>query len=120
VVAGTRDGRLLLWQDPDESPTLLARLGDHPVSAVRPVCRRGEVHYAVSSRAFGVTVYQPGHPGDATFGAPSPVRWVAATPEALFGADQEELSLFVWRWEEQRQPVRTLRIRDKVRDLWAE
>jgi hypothetical protein len=118
VVAGTSDGRLLLWRRQGEKPREIARLGRHAVYAVRPVLTEGRVHYVIGSRSSYVYVRDAAGASEMTFQATRPVRWVDASSDFLFGVDQGGCRLYLWEWSSREQPTREFLLPEKIRDLW--
>lgn len=117
VVVGTRDGRLLAWDDGDHDLREIARWGPHPVSAVRAASFQGKPYYVVAAKLSGVHASDYDGLEETFYCAQERIRWVAATCDAIFGVEESGRRVLVWSWTRRDRPAGYWTFREPVEAL---
>jgi len=120
LVAGNRSGKLYRWDlDDPGSPQALNVLKKNPVYMLRQARIAGQGFYVIGSKDFTVTVCAPQKDIYRDYQAREEVRWVDGAADFIVGVSRSGYKVFCWDAHRQSDPVLTIRVSDKVQDLYV-
>lgn len=120
LVAGNRSGKLYRWQlDDPNSPESFGVIKHNPIFMLRHTQIAGQPYFAIGSKDFTVTVCEPKKDLFREYQAREEVRWVEAAGDFVFGVSRSGYKVFCWDVFRQTEPKLTIRVSDKVQDLFA-
>ncbi|MBL4849135.1 MAG: hypothetical protein JKY65_26725 [Planctomycetes bacterium] len=120
LVAGNRNGKLYRWQlDDPNSPESFGVIKHNPIFMLRHTQIAGQPYFAIGSKDFTVTVCEPKSDLFREYQAREEVRWVEAAGDFVFGVSRSGYKVFCWDVFRQTEPKLTIRVSDKVQDLFA-
>lgn len=119
LVAGNKNGRIYRWDlddpgSPDEFPVKKA----NPIYMIRPARIAGQHFYVIGSKDFTVTAAAPDKDLFREYHAREEIRWVDAAADFVTGISRAGYKVFCWDVRKQSEPVLTIRVSDKVQDLF--
>lgn len=113
LMAGTRDGRLFLWQ-PGGNWNETAFRTSGPVFRITAPTSLREPMWIVGARQPAVHVLNADGELLEEYRSRYPIRWVAAGKQGVLGVDRFGQELLVWRWEDPSAPCRRIRVPDQI------
>lgn len=120
VVAGNRAGKTYRWRlDDPGSPEAMGVLKQNPIYMLRPARIAGQRFFVIGSKDFTVTAAEPRKDLFREYQAREEVRWVDASGDFVFGVSRSGYKLFAWDVLRQTEPRLTIRVSDKVQDLFV-
>ncbi len=120
VVAGSRGGKTYRWHHDDPgSPEAMGVLKQNPIFMLRHARIAGQRYYVIGSKDFTVTAAEPRKDLFREYQAREEVRWVDAAGDFVFGVSRSGYKLFCWEVLRQIEPKLTIRVSDKVQDLFV-
>lgn len=120
LVAGNRSGKLYRWTvDDPNSPESFGVIKPNPIFMLRQTQIAGQPYFAIGSKDFTVTVCEPKRDLFREYQAREEVRWVEAAGDFVFGVSRSGYKIFCWDVFRQTEPKLTIRVSDKVQDLFA-
>ena len=120
LVAGNRSGKLYRWSvDDPNSPESFGVIKHNPIFMLRQTQIAGQSYFAIGSKDFTVTVCEPKRDLFREYQAREEVRWVEAAGDFVFGVSRSGYKIFCWDVFRQTEPKLTIRVSDKVQDLFA-
>lgn len=119
LVAGNKNGRIYKWDlddpgSPDEFPVKKA----NPIYMIRPARIAGQHFYVIGSKDYTVTAAAPDKDVYREYHAREEVRWVDAAADFVTGISRAGYKVFCWDVKKQSEPVLTIRVSDKVQDIF--
>ena len=117
LLAGTADGRLLLWRGFDARPELVLHEPDRPVYSVFALRRGGRDLVLVGAGTRHVTALDIAAGEERTLRAPQPVTWVRACGRSVYAVARSAHVLFVWSWALADGVPRAIPVEERVVDL---
>ncbi|HBP17278.1 MAG TPA: hypothetical protein DEA08_05700 [Planctomycetes bacterium] len=120
VVAGNRSGKLYRWKlsDPN-SPESFGVMKKNPIFMLRNTEIAGQPYFVIGSKDFTVTACEPKKDLYRDYQAREEVRWVDAAGDFVFGVSRSGYKVFCWDPLRQSEPKLTIRVSDKVQDLFV-
>ncbi len=119
-MAGNRSGKLYRWSlDDPNSPESFGVIKHNPIFMLRHTQIAGQPYFAIGSKDFTVTVCEPKKDLFREYQAREEVRWVEAAGGFVFGVSRSGYKVFCWDVFRQTEPKLTIRVSDKVQDLFA-
>ncbi len=120
LVAGTKSGRLYRWGlDDPGSPEAFHVVKKNPIYMLRHARIAGHGFYVIGSKDFTVTAAEPRRDVFREYQAREEVRWVDAAADFVFGVTRSGYKVLAWDALRQTEPVLTIRVSDKVQDLFV-
>tara|TARA_R110002072_G_scaffold102254_3_gene224981 strand:+ start:798 stop:2681 length:1884 start_codon:yes stop_codon:yes gene_type:complete len=120
LVAGNRSGKLYRWSlDDPNSAESFGVIKHNPIFMLRHTQIAGQPYFAIGSKDFTVTVCEPKKDLFREYQAREEVRWVEAAGDFVFGVSRSGYKVFCWDVFRQTEPKLTIRVSDKVQDLFA-
>jgi hypothetical protein len=119
LLAGNKNGRIYRWDlddpgSPDEFPVKKA----NPIYMIRPARIAGQHFYVIGSKDYTVTAAAPDKDLYREYHAREEVRWVDAAADFVTGISRAGYKVFCWDVKKQSEPVLTIRVSDKVQDIF--
>lgn len=119
LVAGNKNGRIYRWDlddpgSPDEFPVKKA----NPIYMIRPARIAGQHFYVIGSKDYTVTAAAPDKDLFREYHAREEVRWVDGAADFVTGISRAGYKVFCWDVKKQSEPVLTIRVSDKVQDIF--
>lgn len=119
LIAGNKNGRIYKWDlddpgSPDEFPVKKA----NPIYMIRPAKIAGQLFYVIGSKDYTVTAAAPDKDLYREYHAREEVRWVDAAADFVTGISRAGYKVFCWDVKKQSEPVLTIRVSDKVQDIF--
>ena len=121
VVAGNRAGKTYRWQlDDPGSPEAMGVMKQNPIYMLRHARIAGQGFFVIGSKDFTVTVAEPRKDLFREYQAREEVRWVDAAGDFVFGVSRSGFKVFCWDALRQIEPKLTIRVSDRVQDLFVQ
>jgi hypothetical protein len=115
LVAGNRSGRIYSWSlDDPGSAHAFDVLKKNPIYMLRHTRLAGTPFFVIGSKDFTVTLAEPRKNLFRDYQAREEVRWVY-----VIGVSRSGYKLFCWDAHHQSQPKLTIRVADKIQDLFV-
>lgn len=120
LIAGNKNGRIYRWDlddpgSPDEFPVKKS----NPIYMIRPARIAGQLFYVIGSKDYTVTAAAPEKDLYREYHAREEVRWVDAAADFVTGVSRAGYKVFCWDVKKQSEPVLTIRVSDKVQDIFV-
>lgn len=120
LVAGNRAGKIYRWQlDDPTSPQAFTVLKKNPIYMLRHARIAGHGFYVIGSKDFTVTAAEPRRDVYREYQAREEVRWVDGAADFVVGVSRSGYKVFAWDAHHQTEPRITIRVADKVQDLFV-
>lgn len=120
VVAGNRAGKIYRWHvDDPTSPQAFNVLKKNPIYMLRHARIAGQGFYIIGSKDFTVTAAEPRRDVYREYQAREEVRWVDGAADYIVGVSRSGYKVFAWDAHRQTEPQLTIRVADKVQDLFV-
>jgi len=120
LVAGNRGGKLYRWRlDDPNSPEDFKVKKQNPIFMLRHTTIAGQDFFVMGSKEFTVTAAEPRKDVFREYQAREEVRWVDAAGDYIFGVSRSGYKVFCWDTLVQNEPKLTIRVSDKVQDLFV-
>lgn len=120
LVAGNRAGKIYRWHlDDPTSPQAFSVLKKNPIYMLRHARIAGHGFYVIGSKDFTVTAAEPRRDVYREYQAREEVRWVDAAADFVVGVSRSGYKVFAWDAHHQTEPRLTIRVADKVQDLFV-
>jgi hypothetical protein len=120
VVAGNRSGKLFRWTHDDPgSAESIDVVKKNPIYMLRHTQLGGQSFFIIGSKDFTVTVAAPRKDVYREYQAREEVRWVEGAGDYVFGVSRSGFKVFCWEVNHQSSPKLTIRVSDKVQDLFV-
>ncbi|MEZ6187051.1 MAG: hypothetical protein R3F62_18830 [Planctomycetota bacterium] len=120
LVAGNRSGRIYSWAlDDPGSAHAFDVLKKNPIYMLRHTRLAGTPFFVIGSKDFTVTLAEPRKNLFRDYQAREEVRWVDAASDYVIGVSRSGYKLFCWDAHHQSQPKLTIRVADKIQDLFV-
>jgi hypothetical protein len=119
LIAGNKNGRIYKWDlddpgSPDEFPVKKS----NPIYMIRPCKIAGQLFYVIGSKDFTVTAAAPDKDLYREYHAREEIRWVDAAADFVTGISRAGYKVFCWDVKKQSEPLLTIRVSDKVQDIF--
>jgi len=120
LYAGTKTGQILVWDlaDPN-SPEEYPIKKKNSIYMLRVAQIAGRDHLIIGSKDFTVSVAAPEKELYREYRAREEVRWVDGAGDYVIGVSRSGYKLFAWEVETQSKPALTVRVSDKIQDLFV-
>lgn len=120
LVAGNKSGQILEWDlndpnSPRESPVKKK----NPIYMLRSCSIAGQEYLIIGSKDYTVTLAAPEKELYREYHAREEVRWVDGAGDFIVGVSRSGYKIFVWDVQKQGEPKLTIRVSDKVQDLFV-
>jgi hypothetical protein len=120
LLAGNKNGRIYRWDlDDPGSPREFPVKRSNPIYMIRPARLAGQTFYVIGSKDFTVTAAAPDKDVYRDYHAREEVRWVDAAADFVCGVSRAGYKIFCWEVRKQSEPVLTIRVSDKVQDIFV-
>ena len=120
LIAGNRSGRIYAWDlDDPGSAHAFDVVKKNPIYMLRHTQLAGTGFYVIGSKDFTVTLAEPRKNLFRNYQAREEVRWVDAASDYVAGVSRSGYKIFCWDTHHQSQPKLTIRVSDKVQDLFV-
>ncbi len=120
VFAGTKGGRILRWSHSDPgSPREFNVRKTEPIFMLRVAEVRGEPHLLVGAKEHGLTAVNLTDGRAADYRARDQIRWVDGASDFVYGVSRGGYAIHIWQAEKLDAEVLTLRVADRVQDVWV-
>lgn len=120
LVAGNKNGRIYCWDlDDPGSPREFPVKKSNPIYMIRPARIAGQQFYVIGSKDYTVTAAAPDKDVYREYHAREEVRWVDAAADFVTGVSRSGYKVFCWETRKQSEPTLTIRVSDKVQDLFV-
>jgi hypothetical protein len=120
LVAGNKNGRIYCWDlDDPGSPSEFPVKKSNPIYMIRPARIAGQLFYVIGSKDYTVTAAAPDKDVYREYHAREEIRWVDAAADFVTGVSRSGFKLFCWDTHKQGEPTLTIRVSDKVQDLFV-
>jgi hypothetical protein len=120
LVAGSRSGKLYRWTlDDPNSPESFGVVKQNPIFMLRHTQIAGQPYFVIGSKDFTVTACEPKKDLFREYQAREEVRWVDAAGDYVFGVSRSGYKVFCWDTLRQTEPKLTIRVSDKVQDIFV-
>lgn len=120
LVAGNRAGKIYRWHlDDPTSPQAFNVLKKNPIYMLRHARIAGHGFYVIGSKDFTVTAAEPRRDVYREYQAREEVRWVDGAADFVVGVSRSGYKVFAWDAHHQTEPRITIRVADKVQDLFV-
>lgn len=120
LVAGNRAGKIYRWHlDDPTSPQAFNVLKKNPIYMLRHARIAGHGFYIIGSKDFTVTAAEPRRDVYREYQAREEVRWVDGAADFVVGVSRSGYKVFAWDAHHQTEPRLTIRVADKVQDLFV-
>lgn len=120
LVAGNRAGKIYRWSlDDASSPQAFNVLKKNPIYMLRHARIAGHGFYIIGSKDFTVTAAEPKRDVYREYQAREEVRWVDGAADWIIGVSRSGYKVFAWDALHQTEPKLTIRVADKVQDLFV-
>lgn len=121
VIAGNRAGRTYRWTlDDPGSPEAMGVMKQNPIYMLRHTRIAGQGFFVIGSKDFTVTVAEPRKDLFREYQAREEIRWVDAAGDYVFGVSRSGFKIFCWDALRQIEPKLTIRVSDRVQDLFVQ
>ena len=121
LVAGNKNGRIYRWSlDDPNSPEAFNVLKKNPIFMLRHTQIAGQGFYVIGSKEFTVSVAEPRKDLFREYQAREEVRWVDGAGDYIVGVSRSGYKVFCWDALRQTEPKLTIRVSDKVQDLFLQ
>ena len=91
----------------------------NPIFMLRNTEIAGQPYFVIGSKDFTVTACEPKKDLYRDYQAREEVRWVDAAGDFVFGVSRSGYKVFCWDTLRQSEPKLTIRVSDKVQDLFV-
>jgi hypothetical protein len=120
LIAGNKSGQILEWDlndpnSPRESPVKKK----NPIYMLRSTEIAGQEYLIIGSKDYTVTLAAPDKSLYREYHAHEEVRWVDGAGDFIIGVSRSGYKIFVWDVQQQSEPKLTIRVSDKVQDLFV-
>jgi hypothetical protein len=120
LVAGNRAGKLYRWDlDDPGSAQAFNVLKKNPIYMLRHAQIAGHGFYIIGSKDFTITAAEPRRDVYREYQAREEVRWVDGAADFIVGVTRSGYKVLVWDAHHQTEPKLTVRVSDKVQDLFV-
>lgn len=120
VIAGNRAGKTYRWAiDDPNSPESFNVLKSNPIFMLRHTKIAGQNFFLIGSKDFTVTAAEPRKDLYREYQAREEIRWVDGAADYIFGVARSGYKVFCWDAHVQKDPKLTIRVSDKVQDLFV-
>lgn len=120
VIAGNRSGKVYRWSlDDPNSPQAFGVMKQNPIFMLRNAHIAGQRFFLIGSKEFTVTAAEPKRDLYREYQAREEIRWVDAAADFVFGVSRSGYKVFCWDTLRQSEPKLTIRVSDKVQDLFV-
>jgi hypothetical protein len=121
VVAGNRNGKLYRWRTDDPgSAEAFNVLKKNPIYMLRHARIAGQGFYIIGSKDFTITAAEPRRDVYREYQTREEVRWVDGAADFIVGVTRSGYKVLVWDAHHQTEPKLTIRVSDKVQDLFVQ
>lgn len=119
LLAGTKGGRILEWAlDDPGSPREFPVKKKNAIYMLKTAVIGGVEYVVVGSKDYTVTLAAPEKELYREYRAKEEVRWVDGSGDFIAGISRSGYKLFVWEVQKPSEPKLTIRVSDKVQDLY--
>jgi hypothetical protein len=120
LIAGNKSGQILEWDlsdpnSPRESPVKKK----NPIYMLRSTRIAGQEYLIIGSKDYTVTLASPDKDLYREYHAKEQVRWVDGAGDFIIGVSRSGYKIFAWDVQKQSEPCLTIRVSDKVQDLFV-
>ncbi len=120
LVAGNRAGKLYRWElDDPGSAQAFNVLKKNPIYMLRHTQIAGHGFYIIGSKDFTITAAEPRRDVYREYQARDEVRWVDGAADFIVGVTRSGYKVLAWDAHHQTEPKLTIRVSDKVQDLFV-
>ena len=120
LVAGNRSGKMYRWHlDDPGSAESFGVVKKNPIYMLRHTPIAGQGFFVIGSKEFTVTAAEPKKDLFREYQAREEVRWVDGASDFIFGVSRSGYKVFCWDTFQQGEPKLTIRVSDKVQDLFT-
>ena len=119
-MAGNRAGKIYRWAiDDPNSPEAFSVMKKNPIFMLRHAQIAGQGFFIIGSKDYTVTAAEPRKDLYREYQAREEVRWVDAAADFVFGVSRSGYKVCCWDAHRQTEPKLTIRVSDKVQDLFV-